>query len=297
MPVRDIFGLSAALVTPFDAAGAPDLPRLRHHAAWVLASGCDGLTLFGTTGEGFSIGLDDRAAMLGALADAGTDFTRVHAAVAATTVADAADQARLALDAGARGLLFTPPFYLKSPEDEGVYAWFSRAFEAIGADLRGVILYHIPGQTAVPLSVELVARLRRAFPEAITGIKDSSGDWATTEAFLAAHGDLAVLVGDERLLPRAMARGAQGSICGLANVAPDLLRPIIHAGADDPRLRPVVDLILEHPVMPAVKALVGHRHRDPGFGRTRPPLVDLDPGRTATLAAGFDALMAGAEVG
>jgi 4-hydroxy-tetrahydrodipicolinate synthase len=283
-------------VSPFAADGAPDLPRLVSHAGWVLANGCDSLTLFGTTGEGFSIPLRERAAMLGAVLGAGIEPERVNVAVAAATVADAADQARLGLDAGAPHLLFTPPFYLKAPDEEGVYAWFSRAFEAIGPSLRGVILYHIPGQTAVPLSVGLVSRLRDAFPGAITGIKDSSGDWPTAERFLEAHGDIAVLIGDERLLPAAMARGAQGSICGLANFAPELLRPVIHDGADEPRLRPVVDLVVSNPVMPAVKAMVAHRHGDPAYARTRPPLVDLDPGRTGALVSGFESLMAGAAV-
>lgn len=296
MPSQAIFGLSAALISPFAPDGAPDVVRLKRHAEWVLANGCDSITLFGTTGEGFSIAIRDRATMLDAVTGAGIGAGSLNAGVTATTVADAAEQARLALDAGASRLLFAPPYYLKGLEEEGLYAWFCRAFEAIGGGLRGVILYHIPGQTAVPLSVELIARLRRAFPEAITGIKDSSGDWATAEAFLDAHGDLAVLVGDERLLPAGMARGAQGSICGLANVAPGLLRPVIHEGADEPRLRPVVDLIVAHPVLPSVKALVAHRHGDAQYARTRPPLVDLDADRAVRLASAFDRLMAGEEV-
>lgn len=297
MTDRTIFGLSAALVTPFRASDAPDLARLARHAEWVLGNGCDSLTLFGTTGEGFSIGMRDRSAMLGAVLGAGIAPERVGAAVTAATVADAAEQAHLALDAGCPHLLFTPPFYLKSPEEEGIYAWFSRTFEAIGPQLRDVILYHIPGQTAVPLSVGLVSRLRAAFPGVITGIKDSSGDWATTEAFLAEHGDLAILVGDERLLARAMAKGAQGSICGCANFAPELLSGVIHDGAREPRLAPVVDLVVANPVMPAVKALVAHRLGDAGYAHTRPPLVDLAAPRAAALVRDFDALMAGAEVG
>lgn len=296
MSDRTIFGLSAALVTPFCDSDAPDLPRLARHAEWVLAHNCDSLTLFGTTGEGFSIGMRDRSAMLDVVLGSGIAPDRVNAAVAASTVANAADQARLALDAGSPHLLFTPPFYLKSPEEEGIYAWFSRAFEAIGPTLRGVILYHIPGQTAVPLSVNLVSRLRAAFPGVITGIKDSSGDWATTEVFLAEHGDLAILVGDERLLGRAMAKGAQGSICGCANFAPELLSGVIHTGASEPRLVPAVNLVVANPVMPAVKALVAHRLGDPGYARTRPPLVDLDAVRTAALVRGFDAIMAGDKV-
>jgi 4-hydroxy-tetrahydrodipicolinate synthase len=211
--------------------------------------------------------------------------------VAACPVADAVEQARLALEFGARGLLFTPPFYLKGLDEEGLYAWFSQCFEAIGPDLRGVILYHIPGQTAVPLSVGLIARLRHAFPQAIIGIKDSSGDRATAEAFRDAHGDLAILIGDERLLARGMNRGAQGSICGLANIAPALLRKVVHEGRDDPRVKAAVDLIVSFPVMPAVKALVAHRHGDPEFARTRPPLVDLAPARARDLVSRFDAIL------
>lgn len=281
------------MVTPFAADWTVDLPRLVNHAHWALANGTDSVTLFGTTGEGFSIGLRERAAMLGALAGSGIDFgTKLYAAVGASVAADAAEQARLALGFGARGLLFTPPYYLKGLDDEGLYAWFSSSFEAIGPDLRGVVLYHIPGQTAVPLSVDLVTRLRRAYPEAIVGIKDSSGDWASAEAFLDAHGDLAILIGDERLLARAMARGAQGSICGLANIEPALLRKVIHEGLDDPRVTAAVDLLVSYPVMPAVKALVAHRRNDPQLARTRPPLVDLDASEADTLATGFDAILA-----
>ncbi|WMS43932.1 dihydrodipicolinate synthase family protein [Acuticoccus sp. MNP-M23] len=295
---RHIFGLSAAMVTPFAADGTVDLPRLVKHAHWALANGTDSVTLFGTTGEGFSIGFRERAAMLGALAGNGIDFgQKLYATVGASVVADAVDQARLALGMGARGLLFTPPYYLKALDEDGLFAWFSNAFDAIGGDLRGVILYHIPGQTAVPLSVALVDRLRKAFPGVIAGIKDSSGDWDTANAYLDAHGDLAILVGDERLLPRAMARGAQGSICGLANIEPALLRSVIHDGADDPRLKAAVDLIVSHPVMPAVKAMVAHRHGDSGYARTRPPLVDLAPEQAKSLIARFDDIVAKEPVG
>lgn len=70
--------------------------------------------------------------------------------------------------------------------------------------------------------------------------------------------------------------------------------PVIHAGADEPRVKPLVDLVVSNPVMPAVKALVAHRHRDPAYARTRPPLVDLDPARAAALILAFDARMTGA---
>jgi 4-hydroxy-tetrahydrodipicolinate synthase len=292
MKKQDIFGLSAALITPFRANGAVDLPRLLRHARHVLAEGCDSITLFGTTGEGFSIGMRERAAMAGAILGGGIEPGQLYAGVTSTTVADAVEQSRLALGFGARGLLLAPPFYFKDPGEDGLFAWFSQVIEGIGADARGVILYHIPGQTAVPLSVGLVDRLKRAFPGVIAGVKDSSGDKATAAAFLAAHGELAILVGDERQLAEAMRNGAQGSICGLANLAPRLLVAAIHGRKDNPLIVPLVDLIVSYPVLPAVKGLVAHIHGDDGYARMRAPLVDLPAADRAALIAAYEAILA-----
>ena len=292
MSQRSIFGLSAALVTPFAADGSVDLPRLARHAGGCLDRGCDSVTLFGTTGEGFGLTLRERRAMQAAVTAALPSGARINAGVMACAIDDAAEQARSALDDGAVGLLVAPPFYMKSMDDDGLYDWFAKVFERTGPKLQGVILYHIPGQTAVSLSVALIGRLRQTFGGAIAGIKDSSGDWATAQAFLAAHGDLSVLVGDERLLARAMALGAEGSICGLANIAPDLLVPVIHAGGDDRLVTELVNLIVANPVMPAVKALVAHLARDPDFETVRPPLSALTAAQKSALVAGFDAIMA-----
>lgn len=229
--------------------------------------------------------------MLGAMLAGGVDPRKVYAGVTATTVADAAEQSTLALDFGANGLLLAPPYYFKDPDDEGLFAWFSDTIERIGADARGVILYNIPGQTAVPISIALVDRLKRSFPGVITGIKNSSGDKATSDAFLAAHGDLAILIGDERQLAAAMRKGAQGSICGLANIAPRLLQDVIHRTLDNPLITPLVNLIVSYPVMPAVKALVAHIHDDDGFARMRPPLVDLPQSDRAALVLAYEAIL------
>lgn len=283
------FGLSCAITTPMREGGALDLPRLVSHAKHVLAEGCDSVTLFGTTGEGAALGLPARTAMLGALVGAGIDPTeKIYAGVAAASLNDALEQARVALAIGAKGLLLAPPFYFKGVGDEGLYAWFSQFFEKLGPAARNTILYHIPSVTAVEISVGLVERLKRAFPGVVTGVKDSSCHYPTTEAFLKAHGELAILVGDERLLGRAVRAGAQGSICGVANLVPHLLRPIVYEGAESATVNALVDEICSYPVLPAVKALVGHLHRDPGYGAMRPPLEALDAGQRQKLFSAFD---------
>lgn len=283
------FGLSCAITTPMREGGAVDLPRLVKHARHVLAEGCDSVTLFGTTGEGAALGLPARGAMMGALIGAGIDPARqIYAGIAASSLHEAVEQGRLALDAGAKGLLLAPPFYFKGVSDEGLYRWFSQYFEQLGASVRNVILYHIPSMTAVAISIDLVQRLKTAFPGIVAGVKDSSGSYANTEALLKAHGELAILVGDERQLAKAVRNGAQGSICGVANLVPQLLRPMVYEGKDSPVVNALVDEICSHPVLASVKALVGHVHGDSGYGAMRAPLEALDEGTRLGLFAAFD---------
>jgi 4-hydroxy-tetrahydrodipicolinate synthase len=285
------FGLSCAITTPMREGGGVDLPRLVKHARHVLAEGCDSVTLFGTTGEGAALGLPARTAMMGALIGAGIDPSKqIYAGIAAASLHEAVEQARVALDAGAKGLLVAPPFYFKGVSDEGLFAWFSQFFDKLGASARNVILYHIPSVTAVDISVDLVQRLKTAFPGLVIGVKDSSGSYANTEALLKAHGELAILIGDERQLAKAVRNGAQGTICGVANLVPGLLRPMVYEGKDSPVVNALVDEICSYPVLPAVKALVGHIHGDAGYGPMRAPLEALDEAQRKRLFASFDTI-------
>jgi len=278
------FGLSCAISTPIRPDGGPDLERLVRHARWVLANGADSVTLFGTTGEGASLGLAARQAMIEALLEAKIPNKSINIGIASASLEEAVAQARQGKAAGLGHLLVAPPFYFKGVSDDGLFAWFSRFIGLLGGDILPIILYHIPSVTAVPVSSDLVGRLKRVFPDVIAGVKDSSGSWETQARFLADHaGDLAILVGDERQLARSIALGGQGTICGLANFLPGLLRPVVHAGTDDPRIAQVVEIVCSYPVLPAVKALVAGVHGDAGYLAMLPPLEALAPDQIIAL--------------
>ena len=146
---------------------------------------------------------------------------------------DAIAQGRAGLMLGCPSFLLAPPFYFKGAGDAGLFDWIAAVLTGLGPKASNVILYHIPQVTAVGLSMALVDRLKKAFPAQVSGVKDSSGDWHNAQALLQQHGDLHILVGDERLLARAMTLGASGSITGLANIAPDLMLPLID-GIEEP---------------------------------------------------------------
>jgi 4-hydroxy-tetrahydrodipicolinate synthase len=283
-------GLSCALSTAFAADGAVDLPRTLAQGRFVLANGCDGVTLFGTTGEGASIDLGERYALLGAFAGAGFDMRKsVIAGVSAATAGDAIAQAHAAYAAQCRAVLLAPPFYFAEPSEDGVFAWFASVIEGLGPNARDVLIYHIPSMTRVAFTPALLARLRAAFGPVVIGIKDSTGSWDSAKGFLDAHQDLQILVGDERLIARAVREGGSGSICGLANLRPDLLRKSAWDGSDDARIGHCVAAIVADPFMQAVKALIAAREGDPEWRRMRPPLVGLDETRVQALAARFEA--------
>lgn len=293
MTITSRFGLSCAISTPFTAAGDVDAARLADHARDRLARGCDSITLFGTTGEGASIGLGARVAVFDAFVKAGiTPKTQILTTVVASSLEDAVAQAQQGLDFGVRGFLLTPPFYFRGVSDDAVYAWFEQLFDRLKGRARDMFVYHLPSVTGMPLSVELIGRLKKAFPGIVVGVKDSSASWSNTKALLKHHSDLMILVGDERDLAKAVRMGGSGSICGVANVAPEILIGAAKHGVDDHRIRPVVEAIVAQPVLPAIKALIAHQKKDATWARMRPPMVDLAPAAAKTLIAAFERALA-----
>ncbi|MBZ9739860.1 MULTISPECIES: dihydrodipicolinate synthase family protein [unclassified Mesorhizobium] len=272
--MRKKIGLSAALTTPFEQSGAIDWPRFVAHAGHLLAQGMRVVTAFGTTGEGVSISATVRATLYERTAAAGIHADRLIECVYGPSSQDAGDHVRRSLEAGCGGILLTPPFYFKQPTEEGSYRWISEVLERSGAAARDVILYNIPALTGVRIGPKLVARLRVAFPQAIAGVKDSSGDWEQTAALLAEHRDLAVLVGHEGHLARAVRQGASGAISGVANFAPALLAKLVR-GEDDPLIDDLLGKLLKLPVVPAVKAVLAQRTGDAVWLRVRAPLEAL----------------------
>ncbi|MGF9758395.1 dihydrodipicolinate synthase family protein [Microvirga sp. 0TCS3.31] len=274
------FGISPALITPF-LDGKVDVHRLATHAKDCLARGCRTATLFGTTGEGPSVGVTERERVAEEMIAHGIPAEKMVEGVIACSPEEAAYSTSQALRRGAHAVLLAPPFYFRPAPDEAVFEWYSAVFEAVGSNLRDIILYHIPGMTGVPLSHTVVSRLMERYPNAIRGVKDSEGNPEATFALIKAFPNIDVLVGDERYLGRACAAGAAGSICGVANIVPEAVIALAENGRDDPRIIELVQEIVSHPVVPMVKALVAHVRQDPAWVVARPPLPTLDGQSTA----------------
>lgn len=284
------FGLSVALATPFEDGGNIAIDAMIAQARRSLAAGCSSVTLFGTTGEGSSIGTQERERLLNAMLASGISPTSIVVGVLVDSAEDAADQAGHALSKGVRNILLAPPSYFKNVSDDGLFKWFSAVFAILGDRARDIIVYNIPSVTMVPLTVSLIGRLRAAFPKVVVGVKDSSGDWPYTESLLKAHGDLVILVGDERHLAKGVRLGGQGAISGMANFVPDEVKLMAEEGRDDPRIEDFVAELLKYPVTAAVKAMVARLTGDEIWLAVRPPLVSISGEGQNQLALAFDSL-------
>jgi len=282
-PVR---GLWCAMLTPLDASGGVDHGLLVAHARSLLRQGVDGVAPFGTTGEGQSFSMGEREAGVDALLAAGIPGGRVVAATGCAALPETIALTRHGVRSGCAACLVLPPFFWKDATDDGLFTWYEQVIEAVGDSRLRIYLYHIPQVSGTPLSVTLVARLAAAFPGVIAGVKDSAGDWANTEALLARVPQLAILVGHEPHLPRLMRAGGAGTICGVGNLFPALVRALLSPGvapADEQRMATFLDIAFRQPFLAGFKAILAEQTRNPAWRAVRAPLLPLDDNARRTL--------------
>ena len=256
-----------AMVTPFDAAGGLDLDAARKLAAHLVAEGCDGLVLNGTTGESPTTTDAEKAALIRAVREAVGPGPKVLAGVGTPDTLHSVELARQAEEAGADGLLLVSPYYSRPPQ-AAVEAHFLRVADATGLP---VMLYDIPGRTGTRIEPETLIRLA-AHPR-IVAVKDCAYDMLGSTKVMA-RTSLAYYSGCEELNLPLYAVGGSGYVSTVANVAPRAMRAILDgfdAGdtAEAARLNaltaPLVELAMASglPGTVTMKALLGLPVREP----------------------------------
>jgi len=274
-------GVVAPLLTPFDDAGQPHAERFVAHAQRLLTDGCTALAPFGTTGEATSLGMQERRSLLDALVDGGIAPAQLLPGTGSCSLADCVQLTRQAVEHGCAGVLLLPPFYYKGISDEGIFRFVAEVVEQVGDERLRVYLYHIPPQAVIGYSVELVGRLRDAYPQTVVGLKDSSGDWQNTAAVIQAFPGFATFSGSEISLLANLRAGGAGCITATANVNAGPLRELFdnwqNDAADEMQAAITArrELIQSKPMIPMLKHIVARHTGDPGWLRVRPPLLEL----------------------
>jgi 4-hydroxy-tetrahydrodipicolinate synthase len=292
-----IKGVLAPVITPFNSDLSPDPQRFVAQCQWMLTQG-SGLAIFGTNSEANSLSVNERIALLDALLAADVDPSRMMPGTGCCALTDTVRLTEHAVKAGCAGVLMLPPFYYKDVTEDGLYRSFAEVIERVGDSRLRIYLYHIPPVAVVGITTKLVERLLRAYPTAIAGMKDSSGDWNNTKLFLDAFAKQGfdVFVGSETFLLANMRSGGAGCISATANVNPGpidkLYREWQNADAPDQQeaLNAVRKATGQYIMIPALKAVVAHYAKDPEWATVRPPLVALPKDQAAKVIQDLEAL-------
>jgi 4-hydroxy-tetrahydrodipicolinate synthase len=223
-------GTHVAIVTPMRPGGEIDWQAWSVLVDFHLQNGTDGLVVGGTTGESPTLtdselrelvqrAQQQAAGRLKIVAGAGTNSTAV-------TVAKVQEFSALGVD----GVLLVTPAYNR-PTQEGLFLHYEAA---AAASTVPVILYNVPGRTAVDLLPETVARL--AVLPRIVAIKEAVASMERIRQLRALCPDtFQILSGDDATVREAMSQGACGVISVTGNVAPALMSAMINAaGRGDP---------------------------------------------------------------
>jgi 4-hydroxy-tetrahydrodipicolinate synthase len=278
-------GVLAAVLTPMDDGLVPDHPAFSAHCHRLLAAGCHGLSVFGTTGEANSLSVAERLAALEALLEGGVPADVLLPGTGSCALTDTVRLSRAMLEAGTNGVLVLPPFYYKGVGDEGLFRFFAEVVERIGDDSLRLYLYHIPQMTGVELGMPLISRLIDAYPGTIAGTKDSSGDRERIETLCREFPGFSVLAGTETLLLETLRHGGKGCISATVNVTSRLARQVYdaHASGRNDEAQALQESLsalrasLEtYPMIPALKALMANLTGDGEWRNLRPPLSGLD---------------------
>ena len=259
---------------------------------------------------------EERITLLDALVAARIDPSRMMPGTGCCSITETVELTAHAVKRGCAGVLMLPPFYYKDVSDEGLYRHFSEVVQRVGDTRLKIYLYNIPPVASVGITLKLVERLLKAYPNAIAGMKDSSGDWNNTKTFLDAFAETArptstasvartfdVFVGSESFLLANMRHGGAGTISATANVNPAAIHKLykqwnnadvtLNPDQQQSKLNLVRDVFSSRKfpsMIAALKQALAIYRNDPEWTRVRPPLVEFTADQAKSLAAQLKAI-------
>lgn len=291
MAKKRLHGVIAAIPTPIDDQGSPDVQRFARLARHLLDHGCDGLNVLGTTGEATSFSLRQRSALMESVVDSALPLDRLMVGTGAASVDDAAALTSLAGEVGFSGALMLPPFYYKEVSHDGIVRYFASVLAASRKPIP-LYLYNFPALSGIRYDVALVRRLLAEFGDRIAGLKDSSGDMAYAREVAGIDRNLDVFPSNEATLADVRGGLFAGCISGTANINAAFCARALHQ-EDDAALKVAVsmrELFAGMNLVAGVKSLLSHIHHDPQLAHTLPPLVELGAADKERLFAAYDGL-------
>ncbi|MGP8307337.1 4-hydroxy-tetrahydrodipicolinate synthase [Vibrio sp. YIC-376] len=220
-------GSIVALITPFKADGEVDFDSLQRLVEYHIESGSDGIVAVGTTGESATLTIEEHVKVVNKTVEFANGRIPVIAGTGANATHEAVTFSKLLADSGISGFLSVTPYYNK-PTQEGLYLHYKAIAEASAIPL---ILYNVPGRTAVDMLPETVARLSKI--DNIVGIKDATGDLSRVAIHRELCGkDFILLSGDDATGLEFVKLGGDGVISVTNNIAAKDMADMFHLASE-----------------------------------------------------------------
>lgn len=279
-------GTYTALITPF-RDGQVDRPAFKALIDRQIEAGIDGIVPVGTTGESPTLGTKEHIEVISLAVEYAAGRCEVVAGTGANATDEAIELTIAAEKAGATGTLQVCPYYNK-PSDEGLYQHYKAVASATALP---VMLYSVPGRSAIEIPVEVASRLAADCPT-VVAIKEAGGSVERVNQLVQAlPDDFAILSGDDPLTLPFMSCGAIGLVSVASNIIPDVMVKLVRAcsnGAYDealamqkkwyPLFRGLMSLDTNPVPIKEAVALQGHC-----TGEFRLPLVGLTDAKRSEL--------------
>lgn len=274
-------GVLVPALTPFKKNLEPDTDAFLTHCQWLLQQGAAGLAVFGTTSEGNSLVAEERINLLEELIAGDISPAKLMPGTGTCALPETVRLTKHAVSKGCAGVLMLPPFYYKAVHDDALFASYSEIIQRVGHSSLRIYLYHIPPVAQVPISLTLIGRLLKHYPDVVVGLKDSSGDWNHTKAVLREYPTLATFCGSEIFLLDTLRHGGAGSITATANVNTKNICAVFerwkkpNADQYQAQITAVRRIFEDYAPIPALKSVVAECYGSSGWKTTRPPLNAL----------------------
>jgi len=212
------------VVTPF-CQGAVDLDTYARLVDFQIENGSHGILVNGTTAEPSTLTLEERNQLVDVALETASGRVPVIAATGSQSLAETVALTEHAAGAGADALLIVTPYYIRPPQ-RGLIRYY---LELASRHETPWMIYHIPGRTAVDVTIDSLQEIRAASPHFV-GMKHAVNDLGFVSACLSALGsDFRIFVGLEELSFPMMSIGACGLMNAVGNIRPGVLSELCEA--------------------------------------------------------------------
>jgi 4-hydroxy-tetrahydrodipicolinate synthase len=286
-------GILTSIPTPFDAQGRFHAPALRQLVERLIAADADAIVPVGGTGEYISLTFRERLEVVRNTLEAVNGRCPVIPGIISAGINDAVENAQAYVEAGAKAVMVVTPYYYR-PTQEGVLDYYKHLSDKIDAD---IILYEIPYRTGVSLHYDTVNRL--AEMTRVVGIKACNPDLAQQMRVAAQSASkMAILSGEEDVLPLHIAMGGVGGIISSSNLVPRQWKRVLDLALNGrlkesialhATLRPLIDAVFAEPNPAPLKTAIGLTGIE--FGGVLPPLFPTSNALRQRLAQIVPALV------